>query len=81
MFAYNTIINEEVRPRLDSYKWTNIKIHLDRCREYREIYLQRLTNKLTNDEEQRAQVEYSDFSSLECLPSSRNWKRSSTYLT
>ncbi|CAF4906773.1 unnamed protein product, partial [Rotaria sp. Silwood2] len=34
-FAYEAIVNEEVRPKFECYKWENIKLHLDRCREYR----------------------------------------------
>jgi vacuolar protein sorting-associated protein 13A/C len=48
-FAYAAIVNEEVRPRFECYKWENIKAHLDRCREYRKIHLQELTGKITNE--------------------------------
>ncbi|CAF1245225.1 unnamed protein product [Adineta ricciae] len=54
-FAYEAIVNEEVRPRFECYKWENIKAHLDRCREYRTIHLQELTGKLTNEQKQRAE--------------------------
>jgi hypothetical protein len=33
-FAYEAIVNEEIRPKFECYKWENIKAHLDRCREY-----------------------------------------------
>lgn len=55
-FAYEAIVNEEIRPRFECYKWENIKAHLDRCREYRSIHLQELTGKLTNEQKQRAEV-------------------------
>jgi len=55
-FAYEAIVNEEVRPHFECYKWENIKAHLDRCREYRSIHLQELTGKLTNEQKQRAEV-------------------------
>ncbi len=55
-FAYDAIVNEEIRPRFECYKWENIKAHLDRCREYRSIHLQELTGKLTNEQKQRAEV-------------------------
>ncbi|UJR35157.1 hypothetical protein I4U23_027926 [Adineta vaga] len=54
-FAYEAIVNEEIRPRFECYKWENIKAHLDRCREYRAIHLQELTGKLTNEQKQRAE--------------------------
>lgn len=55
-FAYEAIVNEEVRPRFDCYKWENIKAHLDRCREYRKLHIQELTGKLTNEDKQRVEV-------------------------
>jgi hypothetical protein len=55
-FAYEAIVNEEIRPRFECYKWENIKAHLDRCREYRSLHLQELTGKLTNEQKQRTQV-------------------------
>ncbi|CAF0945953.1 unnamed protein product [Adineta ricciae] len=54
-FAYEAIVNEEVRPRFDCYKWENIKAHLDRCRAYRKLHIQELTGKLTNEDKQRIQ--------------------------
>ncbi|CAF0869350.1 unnamed protein product [Rotaria sordida] len=54
-FAYEAIVNEEIRPRFECYKWENIKAHLDRCREYREIHFQELTGKLTNEQKKRAE--------------------------
>ncbi|CAF3380389.1 unnamed protein product [Rotaria sp. Silwood1] len=54
-FAYEAIVNEEIRPRFECYKWENIKAHLDRCREYRTIHLQELTGKLTNEQKKRAE--------------------------
>jgi hypothetical protein len=55
-FAYEAIVNEEVRPRFECYKWENIKAHLDRCREYRSLHFQELTGKLTNEQKKRAEV-------------------------
>jgi hypothetical protein len=55
-FAYEAIVNEEIRPRFECYKWENIKAHLDRCREYRSLHLQELTEKLTNEQKQRIEV-------------------------
>jgi hypothetical protein len=62
-FAYNTIVNENIKPRLECYKWKNIKIHSNRCKEYRYIYFQELIGKVTNEQKQRAQVEFENFSS------------------
>ena len=58
-FAYEAIVNEEIRPRFECYKWENIKAHLDRCREYRSIHLQELTGKLTTVQKEHAEVELS----------------------
>ncbi|CAF4508473.1 unnamed protein product, partial [Rotaria socialis] len=55
-FAYEAILNEEIRPKFECYKWGNIKAHLDRCREYRAIHFQELTGKLTNEQKQRAEA-------------------------
>ena len=55
-FAYEAIVNEEVRPRFECYKWENIKAHLDRRREYRALHIQELTGKLTNEQKQRVEV-------------------------
>ncbi|CAF4656530.1 unnamed protein product [Rotaria sp. Silwood1] len=55
-FAYEAIVNEDVRPRFDCYKWKNIKAHLDRRREYRSIYIQDLLGKVTVEQKQRAQI-------------------------
>jgi len=54
-FAYEAIVNEEIRPRFECYKWENIKAHLDRVREYHKIHFQELTGKLTNEQKQRAE--------------------------
>ncbi|CAF1531836.1 unnamed protein product, partial [Rotaria sordida] len=54
-FAYEAIVNEDIRPRFDCYKWKNIKTHLDRRREYRSIYIQDLLGKVTAEQKQRAQ--------------------------
>ena len=55
-FAYEAIVNEEVRPRFECYKWENIQAHLNRCREYRSIHIEELTGKLSNEKKQRAEV-------------------------
>jgi hypothetical protein len=55
-FAYEAIVNEEIRPRFECYKWENIKAHLDRCKEYRTIHFQELTGKSTNEQKKRAEV-------------------------
>ncbi|CAF1279009.1 unnamed protein product [Rotaria magnacalcarata] len=55
-FAYEAILNEEIRPKFECYKWGNIKAHLDRCREYRAIHFQKLTGKLTNEQKERAKA-------------------------
>lgn len=55
-FAYEAILNEEIRRKSECYKWENIKAHLDRCREYRSIHLQQLIGKLTKEQNQRAIV-------------------------
>ncbi|CAF4795165.1 unnamed protein product, partial [Rotaria sp. Silwood2] len=49
------IVNEEVRPKFECYKWENIKLHLDRCREYRSIHFQELLGKTTVEQKQRAE--------------------------
>ncbi|CAF1411921.1 unnamed protein product [Rotaria sordida] len=54
-FAYEAIVNEDIRPRFDCYKWKNIKTHLDCRREYRSIYIQDLLGKVTAEQKQRAQ--------------------------
>ncbi|CAF0895845.1 unnamed protein product [Rotaria sp. Silwood1] len=54
-FAYEAVVNEEIRPRFECYKWENIKLHLDRCREYRSLHFQELTGKPTVEQKQRAQ--------------------------
>ncbi|CAF1170061.1 unnamed protein product [Rotaria sordida] len=54
-FAYVTILNEEVRPRLASYKWETIKTNLERFREYREVYFQVLSGNANNKQKQRAE--------------------------
>jgi hypothetical protein len=55
-FAYESIVNEDVRARFDCYKWTNIKEHLNRCREYRRLHVQELTGKLTDEQKKRVEV-------------------------
>ncbi|CAF4041164.1 unnamed protein product [Adineta steineri] len=54
-FAYEAIVNEEIRPRFDCYKWENIKAHLKRCREYRTLHYQKLIGKLTHEQETRVE--------------------------
>ncbi|CAF1105334.1 unnamed protein product [Rotaria sp. Silwood1] len=54
-FAYVAILNEEVRPRLASYKWENIKANLDRFREYHDVYYQVLTGDTSKKQKQRAE--------------------------
>ncbi|CAF4672000.1 unnamed protein product, partial [Rotaria sp. Silwood2] len=54
-FAYEAIVNEGVRPRFECYKWKNIKLHLDRCREYRSLHFQELLGKATVEQKQRAE--------------------------
>ncbi|CAF1398617.1 unnamed protein product [Adineta ricciae] len=51
-FAYNVILNEQIRPRLASYQWKNIKLHLDRSKEYYNLYYQQLTNHLPKEHKQ-----------------------------
>lgn len=56
-FAYAAIVNEEIRPRFECYKWENIKAHMQRAREYRSIHLQGLiAGKLTDDQKHRSEV-------------------------
>ncbi|CAF1420286.1 unnamed protein product [Rotaria sordida] len=55
IFAYNAILNEKIKPRLECYKWENIKKHLEYCREYRYIYVQELTGKITDEQKQRTE--------------------------
>lgn len=55
-FAYEAIVNEDVRPRFECYKWKNIKAHLDRCKEYRLLHFQDLLGKATIEQKERAQV-------------------------
>ncbi|CAF1256037.1 unnamed protein product [Rotaria sordida] len=55
IFAYNAIVNEKIKPRLECYKWENIKKHLEYCREYRYIYVQELTGKITDEQKQRTE--------------------------
>ncbi|CAF1212266.1 unnamed protein product [Rotaria magnacalcarata] len=54
-FAYEAIVNEEIRPRFECYKWENIKLHLDRCREYRSLHFQDLLGKATVEQKQQAE--------------------------
>ncbi|CAF1301171.1 unnamed protein product, partial [Rotaria sordida] len=54
-FAYTVILNEEVRPRLASYKWENIKANRDRFREYHELYYQELTGNASKTQKQLAE--------------------------
>lgn len=75
-FAYEAIVNEEVRPRFECYKWENIKAHLDRCREYRSLHIQELTGKLTNEQKQRVEVnENISLALIEFDAKNRHWKR------
>ncbi len=55
-FACTVILNEEVRPRLAYYKWENIKMNLDQCREYHALYFKNLRHLATQKEKQRVQV-------------------------
>ncbi|CAF3418854.1 unnamed protein product [Rotaria sp. Silwood1] len=55
IFAYNAIVEEKIKPRLACYKWENIKKHVENCREYRYIYVQGLTGKITNEQKQHAE--------------------------
>lgn len=57
-FAYEAIVNEEVRPRFDCYKWENIKAHSNRCKEYRILHTQILIGKATNEQKERAEVKF-----------------------
>jgi len=57
-FAYAAILHEEVRPRLSSYKWENIKTNLDQFREYHEVYLQVLNGDASKKQQQSAQVSH-----------------------
>jgi hypothetical protein len=66
-FAYEAIVNEEIRPRFECYKWENIKAHLDRCREYRSLHLQKLTGKLTNKQKRRTEVKFKSLEERFCL--------------
>ncbi len=50
------IINEEVRPRLAYYKWENIRMNLDRCREYHTLHFKELSGQITKEEKHRVQV-------------------------
>ncbi|CAF4025677.1 unnamed protein product, partial [Rotaria magnacalcarata] len=56
IFACNAIVDEKIRPRRECFKWKNIKTHLENCREYRFIYVQELTGKITDAQKQRAEV-------------------------
>jgi len=54
-FAYNVVVNEDVRPRFECYKWKNIKAHVERKREYRSLHILTLTGKSTDEQKRRAQ--------------------------
>lgn len=80
-FAYEAIVNEEIRPRFECYKWENIKAHLERCREYRAIHLQELTGKLTTVQKEREEVNIDsddDDAKVTHFSSTRNWRRNWT---
>lgn len=55
-FAYTVILNEQARPHLAYYKWENIKINLERCREYRNIHMKQLIHQTNASDERRAIV-------------------------
>jgi hypothetical protein len=49
-------VNEKIKVHFECYKWQNIKLHLNYCKEYRSIYYQELSGKITNEQKQRAEV-------------------------
>ncbi|CAF3978777.1 unnamed protein product [Adineta steineri] len=54
-FAYTAILHEEIRPRLSSYKWENIKSHRDRVREYHKVYFHLLNGHKSKKQQHHAQ--------------------------
>lgn len=64
LFAYDCILNEHVRSHRDCYKWTNIKSHLNRSREYRALHVKSLTGTLTPEEAPRVIVKQSSMNDL-----------------
>jgi hypothetical protein len=71
-FAYNAILHDKIKPRLECYRWKNIKIHSNHCKEYRSIYFQELIGKITNEQKQRAEVESCIVSLIYMLKNFRN---------
>ena len=58
-FAYTVILNENIRPRLSSFKWENIKETIDRSKEYHKIYSDQLNHTLIKQHHHRAKVRIS----------------------
>ena len=56
-FAYNAIICEFIQPRSRPYRREEIVKHRRACREYQSIYYQGLSEKITEIQKERAQVE------------------------
>lgn len=55
-FALSSILERDIKPRRNNWNWKRIKRHRKRCREYKEIYKERLlcenaTEKITIEEE------------------------------
>jgi len=57
-FAYQSIVNEHIRPRLSSFKWENIKENLNRYKEYHQLYFQQLNNHFIKQNKKRIQVRF-----------------------
>ncbi|CAF0900458.1 unnamed protein product [Adineta steineri] len=54
-FAYTSIVHENVRPRLISFKWENMKENLQRYKEYSEIYYNHLNHQ--NNKQRQQELE------------------------
>lgn len=44
-FAYNCIVDTEVKRKMENWSWTHIREHRKTCREYKELYRTKLMSK------------------------------------
>jgi hypothetical protein len=57
-FAYESIVNEYVRPHLLSFKWENIKNNVARYKEYRRIYFKQLNQHFIKRHKKKSKVKF-----------------------
>lgn len=56
-WAIQVILDEQVRPRLSSFKWEKIQQTMKKTKEYRELYQKRLTHhRISRDETEQIKV-------------------------